>query len=200
MSKKKEAVEVECPKCSTRFRLWIPANLIPGWEAGHQLGCISCRAALTMAKEAGSFVVSLLSDDEEGDGKDRILFVDDDKLIRKLAEEALMESEMVPLLAKNSTIALDMLRNNSIDLIVVDLHLKNPKDPHADMDGEEFLWKIKDLNYTIPSIITTGKELIDDIIMDSKWLDLNVKGFIQKGNPFWADELKAKINELLFKD
>ena len=49
----------------------------------------------------------------------------------------------------------------------------------------------------IPAIITTGKDIIDDLVMDPKWFDLHVKGFIQKGNPFWADELKLKIKEVL---
>jgi CheY-like chemotaxis protein len=201
MSDNKEAVEIECPECATRFRLWIPARLIPEWEDGSQLGCIKCRASLKVAKESGVFVVSTPEEaDTAENGKDNILFIDDDKLIRQMAEEALQESDMVPLMAQSSTEALDILKNDSINLIVVDLHLKNPNDPHATMDGEEFLWKIKDMNFSVPSIITTGKDLIDDIILDPKWLDLNVKGFVQKGNPFWTDELKAKIHELLFKD
>ncbi|MFQ5586053.1 MAG: response regulator [Thermodesulfobacteriota bacterium] len=201
MSNKKEAVEIECPRCTTRFRLWIPARLIAEWEAGHQMGCITCRAGLKVTKESGAFVVSPMEEDTAAEnGKDKVLFIDDDKLIREMAEEALQESETVPILAKNSSEALDVLNSNSVSLIVIDLHLKNPNDPHSTMDGEEFLWKVKDMNIGIPSIITTGKELIDDIIMDTKWIELNVKGFIQKGNPFWTDELKAKIHELLFKD
>jgi hypothetical protein len=41
--------------------------------------------------------------------------------------------------------------------------------------------------------------MIDDLILDPKWFELRVKGFIQKGNPFWANELRDKIKEVLNK-
>ncbi len=52
----------------------------------------------------------------------------------------------------------------------------------------------------VPAIITTGKDIIDDLVLDPKWFDLNVKGFVQKGNPFWGEELKTKIKEILELD
>jgi hypothetical protein len=36
-------------------------------------------------------------------------------------------------------------------------------------------------------------------VLDPKWFELNVKGFIQKGNPFWVEELKLKVKEVLYK-
>ena len=206
MSSKKKAIEIECPRCSTNFRVWVPGRLVASWEAGQQVGCIICRASLRVAMESGDFTVTLLEGGDNGNGNgdeggvDRVLFVDDDKQIREMANDAFQNSNIVATMAKNSSEALKALESGTINLIVVDLHLKNPGDPHSTMDGVEFLWKVKGMNLSIPSIITTGKELIDDIMMDPKWIELNVKGFIQKGNPFWTDELKGKINELLFKD
>jgi hypothetical protein len=37
-------------------------------------------------------------------------------------------------------------------------------------------------------------------VLDPKWFDLHVKGFIQKGNPFWTDELKLKLKEVIHTD
>jgi CheY-like chemotaxis protein len=208
----KEAIDIECPECGIKFRLWIPNNLLPDWEAGQQAGCIKCRAGLKVIKEGDAFIVTSIEEettpeepfqkatDELDELKEKTLIIDDDSLTRQKEEEALKETGTSSIIAKNSSEALDALQNNAVNLIIVDLHLKNPNDPYSTMDGEEFLRKVKAMGMNIPSVITTGKDLIDDIIMDPKWLDLNVKGFIQKGNPSWVDELKAKVQEVLCKD
>ena len=36
-------------------------------------------------------------------------------------------------------------------------------------------------------------------VSSAKWFELKVKGFIQKGNPFWVEELKLKVKEVLYK-
>lgn len=201
----KEAIEIACPECGIKFRLWIPHNLLPDWETGQQAGCIKCRAGLNVVKEGDAFIVTSIEEEKRPEEplkklKDKLkgntLIIDDDTSTRQM-EEVLQDTGTSSIIAKNSSEALDALQNNTVNLIIVDLHLKNPRDPYSTMDGEEFLWKVKDMGMNIPSIITTGKDIVDDIIMDPKWLDLNVKGFIQKGNPFWTDELKAKVQELL---
>ena len=219
MSEKKH-IEIECPKCKTRFRLWVPLKLFSEWKDGEEIGCIKCRMRIRLEKDNDSFRVALAQSVEEiitavehkeaaqtGEGVhlknvsgETILVVDDDGLIRKMAEDELIKNNFTPLTAQNGPEALKLLKQNGIALVAVDLHLKNQRDPESIMAGEEFLQRLADLGKDIPAIITTGKALIDDIIFQPKWYDLHVKAFVQKGNPFWTDDLLAKIKEILKKD
>ena len=219
MSEKKH-IEIECPKCKTRFRLWVPLKLFSEWKDGEEIGCIKCRMRIRLEKDNDSFRVALAQSVEEiitavehkeaaqtGEGVhlknvsgETILVVDDDGLIRKMAEDELIKNNFTPLTAQNGPEALKLLKQNGIALVAVDLHLKNQRDPESVMDGEEFLQRLVDSGKNIPAIITTGKDLIDDIIFQPKWYDLHVKAFVQKGNPFWTDDLLAKIKEILKKD
>lgn len=128
-----------------------------------------------------------------------ILLLDDDRLAREMAEHSFKESGFAVIISKNAADGLRQLKKQKIDLIVTDLHLKNPNDPEANIDGEEFLVKAGQVIKNIPAVITTGKDIVDDLVLDPKWFDLHVKGFIQKGNPFWIEELKLKIQEVLHR-
>lgn len=203
MSEKKEPIEIECPECHAKFRVWVPARLLPKWNEGEDIGCIKCKASLRIKKEGDAFNCQSIKEIEaskEDAGKQKVLVVDDDALVRKMTEDMLIGIGVKPMLVKNAEEALSALEKTNISAIISDLHLKNPNDPHSLMDGEEFLGKVIGMGKKIPSVITTGKELIDDLVLNPKWYDLNVKGFIQKGNPFWMDELVVKIKELLKKD
>lgn len=127
-----------------------------------------------------------------------ILIVEDDRLSRDMVENTLsaLGFDMIP--AKSSTEALRAVKGK-VHLIITDLYLKNPADPESLLDGEELLVRIREAGVTAPAIITTGKDIIDDLVLDPKWFELNVKGFIQKGNPFWVEELKLKVKEVLYK-
>lgn len=131
------------------------------------------------------------------EAKATVLIIEDDSLARQMVDESLQGTGIRVLPAKNATEALSLVRSEKIDLLVTDLYLRNPNDPDSQLDGEELLRKISASGIQIPAIITTGKDIIDDIVLDPKWFDLRVKGFIQKGNPFWVDELKLKIKEVL---
>lgn len=133
------------------------------------------------------------------DGKEYVLLIEDDRLAREMAEHTLKDIGISLAAAKNGSEALRFLKKSKVCLIITDLYLKNPGDPESQIDGEDLLKKISDLGFTIPAIITTGKDIIDDLVLDPKWFDLRVKGFIQKGNPFWVEELKLKIKEVLYK-
>jgi len=130
---------------------------------------------------------------------DTVLVVEDDRLAREMVEGAVKDLGFRLVSVKNATEAINILRKENVTLLVADLYLKNPADPESTLDGEELLKKVVDSGLKIPAIITTGKDIIDDLVLDPKWFDFNVKGFIQKGNPFWADELKLKIKEILYK-
>jgi len=128
-----------------------------------------------------------------------VLVVEDDGLSRKMVENTLKELDLKVITARNSTEALKAIQEEKIGLLVVDLYLKNPDDPDAVLDGREFLEKAVASGLNVPAIVTTGKEMVDDISLDPRWFELHVKGFVQKGNPFWVDDLKENVKSLLAK-
>jgi len=203
MNKKKEPIEIECPACHVKFRLWVPLKLLPQWKMGEEIGCIQCKSPLLVSREGDKFKVQSLLDVEaqsEEAKKEKVLIVDDDALVRKMTEDALIGLGVRPMIAKNAEEALRILEKNDISAMVVDLYLKSSADPGSTMDGEDFLRIVMGKGKSIPSIVITGKELIDDLIPDPKWYELRVKCFIQKGNPFWIDELVVKVKEMLKRD
>ena len=131
-------------------------------------------------------------------GVETILVIEDDRLSRDMVENSLSELGFAIIPVKSSTEAMRAI-GHKIHLIVSDLYLKNPADAESILDGEDLLVKLRDSGVSAPAIITTGKDIIDDLVLDPKWFELNVKGFIQKGNPFWVEELKLKVKEVLYK-
>jgi len=133
-----------------------------------------------------------------GAAVETVLVIEDDRLSRDMVEKTLSEIGFSIIPAKSSTEAMKAAKKK-IHLIVTDLYLKNPADPESVLDGEDLLVQLRDSGVEAPAIITTGKDIIDDLVLDPKWFDLNVKGFIQKGNPFWVEDLKLKVKEVLYK-
>lgn len=131
--------------------------------------------------------------------RDTILVVEDDRLSRDMVENTLSDTGFRIVSVKNAAEAMRTLKKERVSLIVTDLYLKNPADPESLLDGEELLKRVQDSGISVPAVITTGKDIIDDIVLDPKWFDLQVKGFIQKGNPFWIEELKLKVKEIVYK-
>jgi CheY-like chemotaxis protein len=127
-----------------------------------------------------------------------ILVIEDDRLSRDMVENSLSELGFSIIPVKSSTEALTAVKQK-VHLIITDLYLKNPADAESLLDGEDLLVRIRESGVNAPAIITTGKDIIDDLVLDPKWFELNVKGFIQKGNPFWVEELKLKVKEVLYK-
>lgn len=213
MSTKKEAVEIACGSCDTKFRLWIPEELLPDWGKGSTINCVKCGARYTITHSADGFTVSpenaeasagTSTEAAAGDaaappsnGQETVLFVEDDQLSSAIAVSTLTEMGLSVRSARNAKEAIEAFDKGGVNLIVTDLHLRNPNDPESDMDGEELLQLLADKGGAIPTIVTTGKDMIDEISMDPKWIDLHVKGFIQKANPFWADELRDTIKKIL---
>jgi CheY-like chemotaxis protein len=206
---RKESIEIKCSGCETEFRLWIPAELLAESGSSEELGCIKCDARFVIKKGIGGLEVtspegtSLEAAQTEDDADSiNVLFVDSDKLAVAIADSTLGDTPIKLHAAISGEIALEQLGNeaNNFVLVVSDLHLKESGDPEDKLDGEDLMKKMVDGGLGLPVIVTTGKDIVDDIISDSKWFDLNVKGFIQKGNPFWAEELKVKLKELLELD
>ncbi len=228
MTHKKQPLEITCSECGTGFRLWIPSEKIQEWgDEGESISCVRCGARYTVKKgkkgleaflqaetipaHAGAAAQAVAPEpaakahaaapvEESAAPRETVLFIDDDKLAREMVKNTLKDVGIRLVTAQNSAEAMKFIKNETVDLIVTDLYLKGPGDPETLIDGEEVLKRISESGISIPAIITTGKDIIDDLVLDPKWFDLKVKGFIQKGNPFWGEELKLKIKEVMYKD
>ncbi|MBI5286958.1 MAG: response regulator [Deltaproteobacteria bacterium] len=209
MQERKEPLEIECTHCGMRFRIWIPKQVSQQWGAGKELSCMQCRASFIIKKGPDGFSVQPSASKgvslETIPGKipvserrgETILIVDGDALSRQMAMDSLKEFGLNTVEAKDAQAAFEILKREDVKAIVVDLYLKNPKDPKSTMEGEEFLQKVVDIGKTIPAIVITGRDLINELELNPKWFDLRVKGFVQKGNPSWPEELKVKVREVL---
>lgn len=220
MTQKKQPVEILCSECKANFRLWIPLETIYSWGGeGARISCIGCgaeylvkqgkmgleaaparQAAPVAAAGAVAHQPPAHGAEHAAAEKETVLVIEDDKIAREMVKNTLKDIGVRLVTAQNSAEALKFIKTEPVDLIVTDLYLKASGDPETLIDGEEVLRKVADLGKAIPSIITTGKDILDDMMLDPKWFDLRVKGFIQKGNPFWVEELKLKIKEVMYKD
>ena len=77
----------------------------------------------------------------------KILVVEDDNTIHKLIEETLKKENYLVKNAYSGTEALTIIKNDNIDLILLDLMLPG-------IDGEDI---IKKINKTIPIIVISAK-------------------------------------------
>jgi CheY-like chemotaxis protein len=113
-----------------------------------------------------------------------ILVVDDEKNIRLLYKAELEDEGYKVLTASNGLEALDVLKKETVDLVLLDIKM-------PEMSGSEFLRYIRQFNQTLPIIISTayGDQVSQDF---SAWLsdDYALKT---------ADltEIKTKIKETL---
>ena len=114
-----------------------------------------------------------------------ILIVDDEKHIRFLYEEEFSDTGYQVLSASNGLEAFERLEEHpEIDLILLDIKM-------PEMDGTEFLRRIRQVNKEIPILLSTayGDYVQQDF---SAWLS---NGYAVKTSDL--TELKAKVRELL---
>ena len=81
--------------------------------------------------------------------KEKILLVDDEENILLLYDQELQDEGYTTVLAQNGKECLEKVKNESPDLIVLDIRM--PK-----MDGLEAIGNIIDINKNIPIIINSG--------------------------------------------
>ena len=84
-----------------------------------------------------------------------ILLVEDEKNLRKVMKTFLLKNNYHVLEAENGEKALEQIENNQIDLIISDIMMPN-------MDGYELAKELREANYTIPILMVTAKDTIED--------------------------------------
>jgi len=110
----------------------------------------------------------------------KILVCDDETLIREVIREYLLMDNYEVLEASNGLDAIDVVKNNDIDLIIMDIMM--PK-----MDGYQAIKEIKKIK-DVPFIVLSARsEEFDKLI----GFDLGIDDYVTK--PFSPKELVARI-------
>jgi two-component system, OmpR family, KDP operon response regulator KdpE len=111
---------------------------------------------------------------------ERVLIVDDDSRIRRALATALRSHGYEPLMAPNGETALDVLINESIDVVVLDLGLPG-------IDGQEVIKRIRSWS-DVPVVVLSVREAQRDKVAA---LDAGADDFVVK--PFAIGELMARL-------
>ena len=119
------------------------------------------------------------------DSTKTILAVDDEPSMLRLLEISLRQAGYKPLTAKDGREALDIIRNQSVDCVVTDLHMPR-------MDGLQLLKEIRLTNAELPVIIVTAQGEIKSAIETMK---NGASDYILR--PFDLEELELAIKRAL---
>jgi two-component system KDP operon response regulator KdpE len=111
---------------------------------------------------------------------ERVLIVDDDPRIRRALATALRSHGYEPLIAPNGETALDVLINESVDVVVLDLGLPG-------IDGQEVIKRIRSWS-DVPVVVLSVREAQRDKVTA---LDAGADDFVVK--PFAIGELMARV-------
>ncbi|MCQ9206218.1 MAG: response regulator [Omnitrophica bacterium] len=117
--------------------------------------------------------------------KKKILIVDDERVIRDLLERLLKGSGHEAISAEDGETALNLIKTENFDLILLDLKLPG-------IDGVKILKEIKKLNKKL-TVILISAYLTDDIIKQTS--ELGVVDYVKK--PFDIYRVKNQIKKVL---
>lgn len=115
----------------------------------------------------------------------KVLIVEDNDKLRRMIDIYLKQNNFKTYTAKDGLEALDILDNNSIDLVICDIMMPN-------MDGFELIKGLRTVYKELPIIIVTAKESKDDKMMGFK---LGTDDYMVK--PIDLEELLMRIQALL---
>jgi two-component system KDP operon response regulator KdpE len=115
----------------------------------------------------------------------RILVVDDEPAIRRFLRTSLTAEGYLVIEAADGTTALDTLRRNPIDVLVLDLGL-------PDIDGFDIIRQLRGAGSAVPIIILSSRT---DESGKVQALDLGADDYVTK--PFGVDELLARLRAAL---
>lgn len=113
-----------------------------------------------------------------------ILIADDEKLIRNVLKEYLLVENYHVFEANDGKEVIDIIKNNCIDLILLDIMMPN-------MDGFSALKEIKKENNIPVIVLSARKEEYDKLL----GFDLGIDDYITK--PFSPKEVMARIKAVL---
>ncbi|MBP5684365.1 MAG: response regulator transcription factor [Bacilli bacterium] len=113
----------------------------------------------------------------------KVLIIDDEELIRDVIKEYCNHENFETLEAENGIEALEILKKNFIDVIVLDIMM--PK-----MDGYTFFKEMKE-NYNIPTIVVSAR---NDEYDKLQGFALGIDDYLTK--PFSPRELIARIKAI----
>jgi len=91
----------------------------------------------------------------------RILIIDDQKLIRNSLKVALEKDDYQVRLAETGAEGLDVIRNSSVDLVLLDIRL-------PDINGIEVLKKIREIDPEVIVIMMTGYGTVENAVLAMK--------------------------------
>ena len=115
----------------------------------------------------------------------RILLVEDDSLIGRAVEQALRDAALAVDWVQDGDAALSALKTEDYSLLLLDLGLPGK-------DGFEVLRLLRQRKYSVPVIIITARDAVEDRI---KGLDYGADDYLVK--PFSIDELQARIRAVI---
>jgi two-component system KDP operon response regulator KdpE len=115
----------------------------------------------------------------------KVLVVDDEPAIRRFLRTSLTAQGYQVTEAENGTTALDSLRRNTIDVLVLDLGL-------PDIDGFDIIERLRGQGFAVPIVVLSSRV---DEIGKVKALDLGADDYVTK--PFGIDELLARVRAAL---
>lgn len=113
-----------------------------------------------------------------------ILLVEDVEFNVMIAQRMLKNWHAEVVLAENGEVAVEKVKNNTIDLILMDIQMPI-------MDGYTATKKIREFNHSIPIIALTASVITTDI--EAKAIQLGMNGCVSK--PFNPNDLYAIIAE-----
>jgi CheY-like chemotaxis protein len=117
----------------------------------------------------------------------RILVVDDEEMVRRLAKTMLIKLGYEVVTASNGIEAVEIYRSESetFDLIVLDMVMPG-------MDGQQCFLALKSINPDVRAVISSGYSQEGSA---QETLDEGVRGFVQK--PYRLSELSSVIEKAL---
>ena len=115
--------------------------------------------------------------------KKKILIVDDEKNIRLLLKEELMDEGYDVITAENGAAALKIIDEEKPDLVTLDIKMPGE-------DGLSVLRKIRETAYDLPVIICSAYS-----VYKSDFAAVAADYYVVKSSNF--DELKNKVNDIL---
>lgn len=114
-----------------------------------------------------------------------VLIVEDDESVARFLNQAMTEAGFAPRVAGEGLSALEIARQESFDVILLDVMLPG-------LDGFEICKRLRSAGIQTPVLMLTAKDMTDDKVVG---LDSGADDYIVK--PFQVSELLARVRAVL---